>query len=84
MLRENLQDAGEIIQNILTQPLDIEEASKNTSLISAAIDYIETNGESNDLAKILETFKRYPDSTQLLVMELDILSRELSSGHEII
>ena len=36
MIRENLQDAGEIIQNILTQPLSIPGAKPGLSLLQAA------------------------------------------------
>jgi len=36
MLKENLKDAGEIIQNILNQHLSISNAKENISLFHAA------------------------------------------------
>jgi hypothetical protein len=72
MLKENIEDAAEIIQNILTQPLDIPGATANVSLLAAA-----QNPDKTDLKKILEAFRSYPDLTQSLVTELDLLSQDL-------
>jgi hypothetical protein len=72
MLRENYQDASQIIQNIITQPLAIPGASESISLLAAAQDT-----DSNNLRKILEAFHTYPELTQLLTTELDLLARDL-------
>ncbi|MES2344939.1 MAG: hypothetical protein V4494_03255 [Chlamydiota bacterium] len=72
MLKENIDDAAEILQNILTQPLDIPGASANISLLAAA-----QNPDKTDLRKILEAFRRYPELTQSLLTELDLLSQDL-------
>lgn len=72
MLRENYQDASQIIQNIITQPLSIPGASENISLLAAAQDT-----DHHNLKKILEAFHTYPELTQLLTTELDLLARDL-------
>lgn len=77
MLKENLQDAGLIIQNILTQQLDIPGASKNVSLLSAAMHFTEKNAASSDLNKIIKMFSVYREHTQILIQELELLATEL-------
>jgi len=77
MLRENLRDAGEIIENILSQPLSINGLDKNISLLEAAKIYLE-NPASPELKKVVETFLQYPDAFQLMLQELKLLSKDLS------
>lgn len=72
MLKENLEDAAQILQNILTQPLDIPGATESVSLLSAA-----RNTDKSDLRKILEAFRRYPELTQSLLTELELLYQDL-------
>lgn len=74
MLKENLEDAALILQNILTQPLSIPGASPNISLLDAA-----QNGDKTDLRKILEAFRTYPELTQSLLTELDLLQQDLKT-----
>ena len=74
MLKENLEDASSIIQNILTQPLDIPGAKENISILAAA-----QNPDKSDLIKILEAFQKYPELTQALLTELDLLQQDLRS-----
>lgn len=77
MLRENLKDAGEIIQTILTQPLSIPGASENVSLLSAVQTYKEENAGNSDLSKIFDTFLQYPDPTHTLLTELELIASDL-------
>jgi hypothetical protein len=77
MLRENLRDAGEIIENILSQPLSINGLEKNISLLEAAQIYLD-NPSSPELKKVAETFLQYPDAFQLMLQELKLLSKDLS------
>lgn len=72
MLRENIEDAAQILQNILTQPLDIPGATPNVSLLNAA-----QNPDKSDLKKILQAFRSYPDLTQSLLTELELLYQDL-------
>ncbi len=72
MLRENLEDTAQILQNILTQPLDIPGTSSEVSLLTAA-----QNPDKTDLKKILEAFRNYPELTQSLLTELDLLHQDL-------
>lgn len=79
MLRENLKDAGQIIQCILSQPLSIEGASsKEISLFSAAKSFNPNDPASSDLKKVLETLQHYPEATEVMIQELKILCDELS------
>jgi hypothetical protein len=80
MLRENLQDAGQIIQNILTQPLSIPGLPEETTLLSAAQSYQPGQGENSALYKVLLSFLQYPEPTKILIQELDILYKDLNVG----
>jgi len=79
MLRENLRDAGQIIQNILTQPVVVPEISDETTLFSAAQNYREGEGADSTLSKVMLSFLRYPEPTQVLIQELEILHKELNA-----
>jgi hypothetical protein len=74
MLKENLKDAGEIIQTIITQPLSIPGATENVTLLSAAENY---DKDPNDLTKILQAFLDYPEPTHTLLTELELLAKDL-------
>lgn len=77
MLKENLRDAGEIVENILSQPLSIAGLPKDISLLDAAKIYLE-NPASPELKKVVETFHQYPDAFQLMLQELKLLAKDLS------
>lgn len=77
MLRENLQDAGEIIQNILTQPLAIPGAKADISLLDAAQQYDPHHPLTSDLRKILLSFLQFPEPTQMMLQELALLQDDL-------
>lgn len=77
MLEENLQDSAEILFNILNQPLDVPGATLNVSLLGAALNFDSTQPENSDLHKIMEEFVKYPESTQALIQELELLYRDL-------
>lgn len=77
MLRENLKDAGQIVQNILTQPLSVPGASKEISLVDAAKSYNDKDPSTSDLKKIVELFAQYPEPTKIMLQELEILSNDL-------
>ncbi len=80
MLHENLQDAGEIIENILTQPLHVPGARENTSLYDAARNYDPHNPATSDLRKIVLSFLQFPSPTETMLRELDILLEELAES----
>ncbi len=77
MLRENLQDAGQIIQNILTQPLSILGAKENISLIEAASYFHEEDAMTSDLRKIVLSFLQFPEPTEIMIRELQWLEEDL-------
>ncbi len=76
MIREDLKDAGEIIQNVLTQPLSIPGIKGNLSLLQAAKNYDPRNPLGSDLRKILLSFLQFPEQTETLIRELEILREE--------
>ncbi len=78
MLQENLKDAAEIVENILTQPLEIPGAKQNVSLYDAARNYDPHNAAASDLRKIILSFLQYPEPTETLLRELDMLVDDLS------
>ena len=78
MLRENVKDAGEIIQNILNQPLSIAGARTDISLLEAANLFSREHAGDSDLKKILLSFLQFPEPTETMLRELEILQEELS------
>ncbi len=77
MLNEDLKDAGEIIENILTQPLSLPGAKKDISLLDAARSFDTAEAMSSDLRKILLSFLQFPEPTDTMLRELEILQEEL-------
>lgn len=77
MLRENLKDTGEILQNILTQPLAVPGAKQNISLIEAAQNLQPGQETTSDLRKILMSFLQFPEQTETMLRELEILLDEI-------
>jgi len=78
MIDENLEDAGGIIENILTQPLMIPGAKKDVSLLEAAQNFDLALSDSSDLRKILFSFIQFPEPTKTMLRELEIIQEELS------
>ncbi|MBS0620250.1 MAG: hypothetical protein JSS61_02185 [Verrucomicrobia bacterium] len=78
MIRENLKDNAEILDNILNQPLEISGLSENMSLLQAVENFPGQQAEHSDLAKMLRTFASNPENTAILIQELDLIMRDLS------
>ena len=76
MLRENLYEAGEIVETILTQPLVIPGLPKGVSLLEASKHYLE-NPTSPELKKMLETFLRHPAALEIMLEEFKLISQDL-------
>jgi hypothetical protein len=72
MLRENLKDSAEILQNILHQPLEIPGVKENISLFQAT-----QNPDHSDLSKMLRTFPSNPEPLGILIRELNLIADEL-------
>lgn len=79
MLKEDLKDAAIIIQNILHQPIAIPKYSKDVSLIAAALEFEDENEPESlsSLSQVMFTFIEYPEPTETLLRELEIISRDL-------
>ncbi|MBI2742977.1 MAG: hypothetical protein HYX48_03580 [Chlamydiales bacterium] len=78
MLRENLQDAGQIIQNMLGQPLSVPGLPEGVSLLSAAEEYEPIEGEASALSQVMLSFLKHPEPTEVLLQELDLLYNDLN------
>lgn len=76
-LKEALKDAGEIIQNILSQPLLIPGAKRNISLFEAAKTYEIKEALRSDFRKILLSFLQFPVPTERMIEELELLQDDL-------
>lgn len=80
MLQENLKDAAVIVHNILNQPLAIPDVSRDITLLGAALSFDENGVPDSDLSLVMQTLGTYPDPTETLIRELEILSDELSAS----
>lgn len=78
LLMENVQNSASTIQNILTQPLSLDDTEQNTSLISAAREHKNVPTGESDLTKIGMAFMQYPDQMQALKAELSLTSHDLN------
>lgn len=78
MLREDLEDANQIIQNILTQPIAVSDDNKMTTLLEAAQAFRKEEAMNSDLRKILMNFLRYPEPTETMLREFQWLEDSLS------
>lgn len=77
MLKENLKDAGEIIENILTQPLSIPGEKKEIDLLEAAKIFKPEDAMDSDFRKILMNFLQFPEPAEALIKELELLQEDL-------
>lgn len=77
MLKENLKDAGQIIQNILTQQLSIPGIPKEISILSAAKRFNPSDPATSDLKKLIDAFIHYSAATEVLIKELELISDDL-------
>ena len=78
MLSENLRDAGEIVENILSQPLSIPGLEKPLSLLQASQVYLQ-DPASPELKKILETFLQHPAALEVMLQEFKLLAQDLGN-----
>jgi hypothetical protein len=79
MIQENLEDAGGIIDNIFAQPLTIPSTKSDINLLKAAEQFNAAHYKSSELRQILLSFLQFPDSTRMMLRELEILQEELST-----
>jgi hypothetical protein len=77
MLKEDLQDAAQILRNILTTSLKVKGIDQGISLLQAAEEYTKDSYDTSDLKKILQSFLEYPNPTKTLVTELELLIQDL-------
>lgn len=78
MLRENLKDSAEILSNIFNQPLEIPNATENITLLQALQTFSSQQPDNSDLSKMLRTFASNPEPTNILIQELELISRDLT------
>lgn len=80
MLKENLKDSAEIMHNILHQPLEISGAPENISLLQAVQNFSSQQPNHSDLSKVLRTFSTNREPLEILVQELHLIARDLTTG----
>jgi hypothetical protein len=78
MLSENLKDAGEIVENILSQPLSVSGLTDSCSLVEASKKYL-NDPSSPELKKMLETFLQHPQALEVMLQEFKLLAQDLAS-----
>lgn len=76
-MKKTVRATAEILSNILSLSLEIPGAATPVSLLTATLNYPTADAVNSDLSKILQTFVKYPESTQALIQELELLSRDL-------
>ena len=77
MLRENLKDSAEILQNILHQPLEISGAPESISLLQAVQTYSSQQPDHSSLSKVLHNFSSNREPLEILIRELHLIARDL-------
>lgn len=76
-IEENLKVSGDIIQNVVRQPLSIPGAENDLSLLQAAQSFSTEKAHTSDLRKILQSFLQFPDPTNIMLRELELLKDAL-------
>jgi hypothetical protein len=79
MIYEELQDAGQIIENILNQPLKLSDLPEDITLLNAALMFTDEDPATSTLGKVLLSLDDHPEAKDVLLRELDILAEELKS-----
>lgn len=79
MLRENLKDAGEIIQNILTQPLAVSD-DEMISLLNAAQNYTQKDARTSELRQLILNFLQFKEPTDMLLRELELILEDIKQA----
>jgi hypothetical protein len=79
MYKENLKDAGEIIHTILHQPFTATGNANPLSLIETAKEFKKHPTSYSELSRVLLSFVEYPESTQSLLVELDLICADLTA-----
>lgn len=77
MLKEALNDAGEIMQNILNQPLCIVGTKEEMTLLQAAERLPSQTPMTSDLRKILLCMLQFPEPTRTMLRELELVLEEI-------
>jgi len=80
MFQESFADAAMIVQNIINQPLSIEETNQDITLLSSAIAFNESGVPSSYLSQIMQNLIIYPGPTETLIKELELLSDDLGTS----
>lgn len=81
MLRENLKDSAEILQNIFQEPLEIPGVDGSISLFQAIQNYSSQQPDHSELSKMLRTFAVNPQPLGILIQELQLIAKDLSAHH---
>lgn len=76
-LCEDLRDAGMLIQNVLTEKLSIHPRSESPSLISAAVNFTESEASGSDFRMIILNLLHYPQQTEMLLKELNMIALDI-------
>ncbi len=76
-MKKNVRATAEILSNILNHSFEIPGAATPISLLTATLNYPTGDAVNSDLSKILQTFVKYPESTQTLIQELELLAKDL-------
>lgn len=77
MLKESLNDAGEILQNILNQRLGLLGTKEEVSLFEAAEKLHSQTPMTSDLRKILLCMLQFPEPTRTMLRELELVLEEI-------
>jgi hypothetical protein len=79
MLRENLKDSAEILQNIFQEPLEIPGVDGSISLFQAIQNYSAQQPNHSELSKMLRTFAANPQPLGILIQELQLIAKDLTA-----
>jgi hypothetical protein len=76
---EQVQEIGRLVKTIFLQPLT-KKKTKPLSMKEAVSSLAEQEAQSSDLSTILVEYATYPESTKHLIVELELLSKDLDAA----
>lgn len=74
---ELLKEVGEIVQDILNQPLS-NHKKEGVTMLEAAQKY--THQKDSELAFVMHAYVKYQEATKLLIGELELLIEDLKAA----
>jgi len=77
MCGEDMEDAAQLVQNILTQPLKVQGLPKDTHLLGAASRYLDENQTVDTFSRVIVSCVHNARDTEALLRSLKLIAYDM-------